>query len=154
MFILVFAIAAPSLLITVLAMDSITDRREEDVRASYVNCSTCYRTTSTGICSHSGSFSCSADSYLAGTFSCLNTNIAKTKLTASANSNGYKEAYVYERDSSGATKTDLKTSSGVFYPTEASVSPAASYTPVCVRHEVGAPDPYSSNTRIHTRNYQ
>ena len=152
---LVGVIAIPSLFITAFAIE--TEVRSESVMPclSTVTCS-CYTTTSNGIQYHSGDFSttCSYDYALMGTYSCQNVNYAKTSLTKCAHS-GYKDTYVYERDSSGETKTSYKTASDSNYPAVASVNPTNTFKPVCVRHEVATPNTNNSSTgRLHARNYQ
>lgn len=151
---LVLTVMIPCLFVAAFAIETTRQSTEISLYTTYTTCSYCYTNKSSNIKSHSGKFSCSLDGALAGSYSCENTNYAKTELTAAAVSVGYKEAYVYERDSSGVTKTDLKTSNGAAYPGIASVNPVNTYVPVCVRHEVCAPDPLSENTRLHIRNYE
>lgn len=159
---LITAITVPSLLITAFAThhEFMTTERTNilSTRATFVACP-CYKTTSSGITNHSGTWyeNCSYDQFLNGSYSCTTNNSASTSLTACVNSVGYKDAYVYERNSSGDIVTDYKTNAlslPYTYPLTARVSPGKEFKAICVRHEVTTPDAYSEHSRWHARNYQ
>lgn len=154
---LITAITVPSLLITALAVEPSMVRSIDGIAlaSGFSSCSTCYINSSQNIKNHpNGTFSCKLDKALNGTYSCKNTNYATTCLEGSTDTEGYKDAYVYERDANGNTKTDYKTASSRFYPSEAWVNPVDSYIPVCVRHEVTASHPNTEESLLHVRNYE
>lgn len=155
---LIAAITVPSLLITALAVEPSMVRSGNDIAllSGFRNCRTCYSTTSKGIKNHPDQIlTCGHDIALRAEYSCVETNYAKTKLTGCSRDEGYKDNYVYERDSSGDTKTDYKyTNEDGKYPFAASVNPINTYIPVCVRHEVAAPNLETAETTLHTRNYE
>lgn len=159
---LIAAITVPSLLITAFATqhEFMTTERANTLptRATFVTCS-CYETTSSGITEHSGTWNenCPNDQFINGSYACDTDNYAYTSLTACAISVGYKDTYVYERNSAGNTVTDFNTNAlslSFTYPLKASVSPGENFNAICVRHEVTTPDAYSENSRWHARNYQ
>lgn len=152
-------IAVPSLILTAFATQHEFSSPERanvlSTRASFVTCS-CYTSTSSNIREHTGDFynSCSHDNALLGVYSCTATNNAKTTLGRCEYA-GYKDAYVYERNASGETKTSYKSAQNSDMPSTAQVNPANSFVPVCVRHEVSTPTANQSSTcRLHSRNYQ
>lgn len=155
---IVAVFAIPSLFVTALAVEPYMVRNINNIApaASFSGCITCYVNTSEKIRNHTnGKFSCKLDKALNGTYFCKNTNYASTSLIGSTYTQGYKDAYVYERDSSGTTKTDYKYSNGRTYPSSAaSVDPINNYIPVCVRHEVTVPHPVTAESLMHIRNYE
>ncbi len=156
-FLLAAVILIPSLFVTAFAVNDALEERAlltATTRASYITCG-CYVHFSSNITNHSGSFgNCSYDTLLNGTYSCASVNNAKTKLTATGFDNGYKDAYVFQKDASGATKSDLETADGYRYPSQASLNPLNSYVPVCVTHQVSTAYSDGSSIIVHTRNYQ